>query len=627
MSKLNSFSEDPGLFAVTFERSDLPGLLGKKLTVPAETYALVYDESGGISVLKAGGETSEVQRGILVRDGLTMEVEVDAGRSEDGLPFSCTLELVFETRDQSLDLGQLEQSCLQDGEATVSMVGTHFLPYLQDALRFFTSERAGKTLAEKDQRGDLDEHLRKELQKPCFETGLKLSDVRHPKFASSEWDARRDANLQADAEAAAVERERGLQDLKKQLDRNAILADIELNDEADRNRKEKRLARYEELRSRMGDDDRKALIMMLDDDEQRAKLIRELIEKDMTPEQRATLKVSEMESAVEDRLSELQAKLANLTGGELQRGESDTTTRRVLCVVGKRVLAFDPKTNLHPEVPKEVYDTEDGSLGYLRSVRVETLGGEEYVLCGAQRGIYRINGDVQTEFLFPKDPEGKGGANAVAYFDGRIFATHSEIGLIAWPEKGGEGRLLCEAVLEGVGSVRGALVHRGMLYFSAGSEVFAIDLATGSETPTRFKGSDDSVTSFVVADGELVAGNRSGKLYRWQLDDPNSPESFGVIKHNPIFMLRHTQIAGQPYFAIGSKDFTVTVCEPKKDLFREYQAREEVRWVEAAGDFVFGVSRSGYKVFCWDVFRQTEPKLTIRVSDKVQDLFALQQEG
>tara|TARA_R110002072_G_scaffold102254_3_gene224981 strand:+ start:798 stop:2681 length:1884 start_codon:yes stop_codon:yes gene_type:complete len=627
MSKLTSFGEDSGVFAVTFERGDLPGLLSKKLTVPAEAYALVYDESDGITVFRAGQETSDLKRGILVRNGLTMEVEVDAGRSEDGLSFSCTLELVFETRAKALDLGQLEQTCLQDGRATVSRVGTHFLPYLQDALRFFASERKAQVLAEKDQRSDLDDHLRQELQKPCFETGLRLSDVRHPKFKSSEWESRRVALVAADAEAQAVERERELQDLKKNLDRNALLADIELKDEADRNRKEKRLARYEELRSRMGDDDRKALIMMLDDDEQRAKLIRELIEKDMTPEQRAGLKVSEMESAVEDRLSELQAKLANLTGGELQRGEKDTTTRRVLCVVGKRVLAFDPKTNLHPEVPKEVYDTEDGSLGYLRSVRVETIGGEEYVLCGAQRGIYRINGDVRTEFLFPKEPEGKGGANAVAFFDGRIFATHSEIGLIAWPENGGQGRLLCESFLEGVGSVRGAYVHRGMLYFSAGSEVFGIDLATGSETPTRYKGSDDSVTSFVVAGRELVAGNRSGKLYRWSLDDPNSAESFGVIKHNPIFMLRHTQIAGQPYFAIGSKDFTVTVCEPKKDLFREYQAREEVRWVEAAGDFVFGVSRSGYKVFCWDVFRQTEPKLTIRVSDKVQDLFALQQEA
>lgn len=626
MSKLESFAE-PETFALAFERADIPGLLSKKLTVPAESLALVYGDAGVIEVLRPGQERTDVVRGLLVKEGMSLEVALDAGRSEDGLRFDAGLELVLKTRREALDLGQLEQSFLRDGRAQVAEVRAHFRPYVQDALRFFASERSAQDLAERDQRAALDAHLRRELQKPCFETGLNLSEVRHPKFTSSEWDARRDAGAAAQAEAAAIAHEQELQELKKQLDRNALLADIELNDEADRNRKERRLERYEELRRRMGDDDRKALIMMLDDDEQRAKLIRELIEQDMTPEQRAQLKVSEVEGAVEARLNELQAKLANLTGGELQRGKGDTLTRRILAVVGKRILAFDPKTNLHPEVPKEVYETEEGSLGYLRSVRVETIGGEEYLLCGAQRGVYRINGTQRTEYTFPKEPEGKGGANAVAYFDGRLFATHSEIGLIEWPEKGGPGRLLCEASLEGAGSVRGALVHRGLLFFSAGNEVFSIDLATGSETPRRYRGSDDSVTSFVVAGDELVAGNRSGKLYRWTVDDPNSPESFGVIKPNPIFMLRQTQIAGQPYFAIGSKDFTVTVCEPKRDLFREYQAREEVRWVEAAGDFVFGVSRSGYKIFCWDVFRQTEPKLTIRVSDKVQDLFAIQQEG
>ena len=120
-----------------------------------------------------------------------------------------------------------------------------------------------------------------------------------------------------------------------------------------------------------------------------------------------------------------------------------------------------------------------------------------------------------------------------------------------------------------------------------------------------------------------MAGNRAGKIYRWAIDDPNSPEAFSVMKKNPIFMLRHAQIAGQGFFIIGSKDYTVTAAEPRKDLYREYQAREEVRWVDAAADFVFGVSRSGYKVCCWDAHRQTEPKLTIRVSDKVQDLFVV----
>ena len=62
---------------------------------------------------------------------------------------------------------------------------------------------------------------------------------------------------------------------------------------------------------------------------------------------------------------------------------------------------------------------------------------------------------------------------------------------------------------------------------------------------------------------------------------------------------------------------------PRRDLYREYQAPEEIRWVDGAADYVYGVSRSGYKVFCWDAQRQSEPKLTLRASDKVQDIFVV----
>jgi hypothetical protein len=148
--------------------------------------------------------------------------------------------------------------------------------------------------------------------------------------------------------------------------------------------------------------------------------------------------------------------------------------------------------------------------------------------------------------------------------------------------------------------------------------VFALDLARGSETAVRYKGSDDSITSFVVVGDELVAGNRSGRIYSWSLDDPGSAHAFDVLKKNPIYMLRHTRLAGTPFFVIGSKDFTVTLAEPRKNLFRDYQAREEVRWV-----YVIGVSRSGYKLFCWDAHHQSQPKLTIRVADKIQDLFVV----
>lgn len=621
MTNIAGFADADGTFALRFVRDDLPGLLSKRLVVPSGSLALVRIGSGEAAVLHAGAEATELEGGVLVKESLRFDVGFPAGRSKDDIACEFKVELSLRPGESAIDIGQLERTLI--GEETRldrAQLIAYFQPYIDAAVRFFVAARTAKDLCATDQRRALESHLREELKKALFETGLSLSDVVHPTFTSAGFEAQRDAAAAAGARAAEIEREKELVELKKGLDRHALLMDIELRDEADRARKEKRLARYEELRTKMGDDDVKALVMMLDDDKQRGALIRELIEKDMSPEQRAKVKVSEMEDRVEQRLKELQQKLAQLTGAELKGGENDPVTRRVVCVVGKRLLSFDPKTNLHPEVPKEVYDTEGGNLGYLRSVRNETIDGEDYLLAGAQRGVYRINGQIRHEHAFPTEPKGKGGANAVCYFDGRVFATHSEVGLVEWRVEGGPGRRLCADTVGSANSVRGALVHDGTLYFSAGADIFALDIMTGSETPTRYKGSDDSITSFVVSDGELLGGNRSGKIYRWHLDDPNSPEAFGVIKQNPIFMLRHARIAGQSFTIIGSKDFTVTAAAPRKDVYREYQAREEVRWVDGAGDFVFGVSRSGYKVFCWDALRQSEPKLTIRVSDKVQDL-------
>lgn len=609
-------------FVVRFRREDLPGLLRKRLDVPAGTIALVRADAGAVSVLSAAGSTDDVREGFLVKESCRLELALDAGRSKDDLAFRVSVGLALRPRASAIDLQQLERALLRDKPRLSRGDVRAFLePYVRDAARFFASQRTAEDLAARDQRAALEAHLQEELKKPLFELGCALHDVVHPTFASEAYEARRQASAEAAAKAKALEHEGELLELKKGLDRQALLAGIEIRDEADRARKERRLKQYEDLRARMGDDDVKALVMMLEDDGQRARLIKELIDKDLTPEQRAKVQLSEMEGRVESRLRELQERMASLVGGGLSSTGQDPITRRILCVVGKRVLSFDPKTNLHPEVPKEVYDTEGGALGYLRSVRTDRVDRTEYVLAGAQRGVYRLTADARKEYPFPVEPEGKGGANAVAYFDGRVYATHSEMGLYEWPVEGGAGRAICADATRGQSATRGALVADGRLYFSAGSDVFSVDLATGSDKPTRYKGSDDSVTAFVVQGDELVAGNRAGKIYRWHLDDPTSPQAFNVLKKNPIYMLRHARIAGHGFYVIGSKDFTVTAAEPRRDVYREYQAREEVRWVDGAADFVVGVSRSGYKVFAWDAHHQTEPRITIRVADKVQDLF------
>lgn len=615
---------------VAYER--LPGLLRKRLDVPQDAVALLRRADKSVRLIPGGGSESDFVDGVLVKKGvLGLDLTLNALVAEDGLGVEAVLRIDVTPRFAELDLGQLERELFGAREVLAKAdIEAYFAPYVREAVRFFVSKRRVEPLVVQDQRAALEAHLKQELQRPCFEAGLELTQVVHPTFKSAAWDALRAKDVEKKIQAEALVKDRQLAELKAQLDKEVILKDIEARDELDQRRKEMRLRRYEEIRGKMGENDLKALVMMLDDDGQRAELIRELIEKDLTPEQRGALKVSEMEKKVEERLKELQLKLVSLTGGELATDESDPITRRIHCVIGKRVLAFDPSTNLHPEVPKEVYDTELGNLGYLRSVRVQKLAGaaQETMFAGAQRGVYRIEGERRTEYVFPIEPEGKGGANAVAYFDGRIYATHSELGLVEWPLEGGEkkGRFLCKDATAGQSSTRGAVVGPdGRLYFSAGNDVFALDVATGADKPVRYKGSDDSVTSFCLARKELVAGNKNGRIYRWDLDDPGSPDEFPVKKANPIYMIRPARIAGQHFYVIGSKDFTVTAAAPDKDLFREYHAREEIRWVDAAADFVTGISRAGYKVFCWDVRKQSEPVLTIRVSDKVQDLFIVRE--
>jgi hypothetical protein len=615
---------------VTYDR--LPGLLRKRLEVPADTVALVRKQDKSARVLQAGESEGEFVDGVLVKKGtLDISFALTGLQSEDGLDVTVDVRLDLAPRVSEVDLGQLERELLAGKDLLLRAdVELYFAPFVREAVRFFCTKKKAAALVGEDQRLALEAHLKQEMQKPCFEGGLDLVSVLHPSFKSEGLEKQKERDQDAKLKAEAIAKEKQLEDLKAQLDKEALLKDLAARDELDQKRKEGRLKQYETLRAKMGEDDMKALVMMLEDEDQRAALIKELIEKDMTPEQRGALKVSEMEQKLEARLKEVQLRLASFGAAELGTDETDPITRRIHCVIGKRVLAFDPSTNLHPEVPKEVEDTEDGKLGYLRSVRVQKIGssGQETTFAGAQRGVYKIEAGKRVEYVFPTEPEGKGGANAVAYFDGRIYATHSEMGLVEWPLEGGEkkGRFLCKEVTAGQSSTRGAIMGPdGRLYFSTGNDVFALDVTTGSDKPVKYKGSEDSITSFCLAKKELIAGNKNGRIYKWDLDDPGSPDEFPVKKSNPIYMIRPCKIAGQLFYVIGSKDFTVTAAAPDKDLYREYHAREEIRWVDAAADFVTGISRAGYKVFCWDVKKQSEPLLTIRVSDKVQDIFIVKE--
>lgn len=619
---LDKFVRESRHVAARLSSADLPGFLTKELKVPEGFMALVKDSSGE-RLVSGGGSARGSFTAVLVRQTpFKLEYRCKDLRSQDSVPVELNLVVEVEPRAAELDLAQLRDNLLvDDEELTVAGLHQAFLGSVRTSTGAFVAKRAAEALVAGDQRGNLYQHLREGLQKSLLETGFDLRDVRDPVFRSDEYEKIRDQKLQARTREESLEHEKRLEVLRKELDKEVLLKDLEARDQVDRARKEQRVKRYEEIRERMGADDLKALVMMLDDDNQRARLIRELIEKDMSPEQKTQLKASEIEQRLEERLREYQHQMEALTGAMAEATADDPVTRRILCVVGKRVLAFDPTTNLHPEVPKEVHDMGEGGLGYLRSVRHQVMNGADVYFMGAQRGIYRVEGEQREEYTFPREPKGKGGANSACSFGGRVFATHSELGVVEWPigESAG-GRIVHEDLTDGKSSTRGALVGPdGRLYFSSGQAIHAVD--TRDDSSVTFKGCEESITAFHVRDRSLLAGTKGGRILEWALDDPGSPREFPVKKKNAIYMLKTAVIGGVEYVVVGSKDYTVTLAAPEKELYREYRAKEEVRWVDGSGDFIAGISRSGYKLFVWEVQKPSEPKLTIRVSDKVQDLY------
>jgi hypothetical protein len=621
---ISAFMQEGQNIALKFNSKELPGLLSKELTVPAGAVALVCQDRKD-QCLPANAVAQGSFSALLVKIQtlkLSFDVEV---QSQDDIDFVVSLTIIIQPRSVELDLLQLRASLMTSRERlTQSNLHKYFEPAIQQALKLYSVRRTAENLIREDQRVGVYQHLRQDLQKTLLETGFDLKDVRHPEFQSEQYEGLRQKKVEDRVREESLVNAKRLEMLRKELDKEVLLKDIEAQGEIERRKKAARIERYEEIRERMGEDDLKAMVMLLDDDNKRAALIKELIEKDMSPEQKGRIKLGEIEQRLEARLREYQHQMASLTGAVLEAQSNDPVTRRILAVVGKRVLSFDPSTNLHPEVPKEVYDTCQGRLGYLRSVRHQLHNGKDLLLIGAQKGIYKLLAGKQSEFIFPTDPEGKGGANSVAYFSERVFASHSELGIIEWQDSrpNGGAKVYADATSE-QSSSRGVTIGLdGRLYFSAGKQIFAFDLLSNSKNAT-FKGSRDSITAFHLTANKLIAGNKSGQILEWDLNDPNSPRESPVKKKNPIYMLRSTEIAGQEYLIIGSKDYTVTLAAPDKSLYREYHAHEEVRWVDGAGDFIIGVSRSGYKIFVWDVQQQSEPKLTIRVSDKVQDLFVI----
>jgi hypothetical protein len=400
------------------------------------------------------------------------------------------------------------------------------------------------------------------------------------------------------------------------------LKELSLRDEVDRRRKDEELKRYEGILERLGHDETKALIFLLEDERLKADLIERLIERDLTDEQVRARRATELER----RIARLEKMLAEVSGArEAKLAAGGMRTRRLYAALGKSVLAFDPAAAAAREAPKETYDHGAGPLGYLRSARAVRTRDGRFVCAGAQRGVYVTReGEPRDtrELRFPWEPKGQGGVNAVAYLDGYFYATHSELGLFRWDAYGiARPEQILPDVTGRNEATRGAVVGPdGRLWFSSGAEVYSADMIRGGTDVVEYRGASAEVTSFVVTASALFAGTRSGRILRWALSDPTAPREVGLRKNEPIYMLKLAEIHGEPHLLVGAKEHGLSALSLEDGRTFDYRAEEQIRWVEGATDFVFGVSRAGYSIHVFEAGRLDREAFAIRLADRVQDI-------
>jgi hypothetical protein len=318
---------------------------------------------------------------------------------------------------------------------------------------------------------------------------------------------------------------------------------------------------------------------------------------------------------------------------------------RLLVCAGKKVYELCPGRD---EAPGAVAAFDDGELGYLRSVRVAVPEGEEGILllAGAQQGVYTqrlvaaadsadhtepdgmagetAGGEAPEVYRFPEPAAGGGGTNAALLEGGRLYATHSEVGLVSWPRLSpGSPEILFSARERGVRSVRGAQVGPGgEICFAAGDAIYGWDPARGRRDFSRWGDAGSEVTSFAACRGEVVAGTSDGRLLLWRRQG-EKPREIARLGRHAVYAVRPVLTEGRVHYVIGSRSSYVYVRDAAGASEMTFQATRPVRWVDASSDFLFGVDQGGCRLYLWEWSSREQPTREFLLPEKIRDLWIL----
>jgi hypothetical protein len=328
------------------------------------------------------------------------------------------------------------------------------------------------------------------------------------------------------------------------------------------------------------------------------------------------------------------------TFGESQRSDlyaalwhlsaASRKTRYAAIVSGQETLLFEPSRLDQPARRLGVTDC----LGPLRSVRTDARAGDAGVLMvGARLGLHLLDlesGHVARSLpIAVVDPDQvQGGVNAAAMTDERIYATHSEAGLLAWPREGGSSP--AEELLTGLtgpaDTVRSVQAADGHIWLSIDEDVWALAIDDArADRPIRYPGSTARLSALKVADGAVFGGNINGQILAWHVGDPDSVRVLRGATGNPVESIGVVQAGGVDHLVVADRGHALQALVVDDGYVRRYESGAlPVRRAAVAEDLFVAMNDNRDRLIAWDPRTPGEPAAAVVIpyltGNTIQDL-------
>lgn len=578
------------MFARRVSSAEVLGLLKRTWTVPASTVAAVV-ENGARRVARGGEQLAGKFDAVLIKtQEMPVSFQVAGLRSRDGFGMTAGVRLTLQL--ESLEPDRVEDFCRNFTAASATTSAEDLRSYLavdvKRALSEYISLHAASDLQNSAASAEVEGGLRRALEGPLFGKGIAFRKLMELEFHSDSFEkARDDARKQNE----------------KIREHEAVLLDQQ--------RREEKLKRLVAL---MKSADAQEVFREIKDERVKSLLYAKLMESDLKDISSEDLrsKLNQWGDDLVGVVLKAYAALAETPESPCETGRAEKLGR-VIVTAGSRVLVFDPA-----DFTGSCRLIDAGFN--LRSARLHTWNGRGLIFAGGKRQVAAldpVSAHAVASYPLPQDRKPKGGVNATAVFRNRMFATHSEIGLIEWDlSKPDVPGLAIHGDLTALSStVRAATTTRdGWFYFASGRTVFGMDLEKGTPPQAFAPQAPSGVTALAVGDRLLVAGSGSGNegaLSIWDRTEPS--RAVGVIRRNaPIGSVRLTSLGGVPHMLFTCRDHGVTARVLGQTLETHYDAGEHsVILAEGGSDHVVAVDHNGRFLIAWDAARPARPRKVV----------------